>query len=94
MYFKYIRNLKIVQAKWRLLWLAKLKHDINIQTALTLSGRGGGNGVEVQGAACHGLEGVVDALWNQDDLGEGVGGSVPTDRDKRNTDTLFCRFCL
>lgn len=41
---------------------------------LTLSDRGGGSGVEVQGAACHGLEGAVDVLWNQDDLEEGVEG--------------------
>lgn len=63
-----------MQGKCRELWLAKLKHDINIQTALTLSGHGGGSGVEVQGAACHGLEGVVDALWNLDDLEEGAEG--------------------
>lgn len=68
------KNLKSVQGKCRDWWLAKLKRDIKVQTALTLLGHGSGSGVEVQRAACHGLEGVVDALWNQDDLEEAVDG--------------------
>lgn len=47
---------------------------MNIKTPLTLVGLADGRGAEVQGVACHGLEGVADALWNQDDLEEGVEG--------------------
>lgn len=67
------RNLKSLQAKWRELWLAKLKQSINTQTALTLLDLWDGSGVEAQGVACRGHEGAVDALWNRDDQEEVEG---------------------
>ncbi len=54
--------------------LQSLSMTLVFKTALTPSGHAGGSGVEVRGAAYHDLEGVVDALGNQDDLEEGVEG--------------------